>query len=236
MSARKARGVILYDGPSELDGRRILAILTGLSRPSANRKTGAMLQVWILAAGTDPVRASARGRDASVCGACPMRWKTGGDCYVNLGQAPLAVWQAWRRGSYAPAAGAELTALLEGRSVRLGSYGDPAAVPVAVWQAVTARAARWTGYTHQWARPAAAGLKGLCMASCETEAQAALAMAQGWRVFLTRPKGATAAPQGFTTCPASREAGERTSCDRCGLCNGSRGATDRRRSISIQLH
>lgn len=233
----KPRGVILYDGPSALDGRPVLAILTGLARPSANRKTGAMLQLWILRRDADPVQASAKGKDASVCGACPMRWKTGGSCYVNLGQAPLAVWNAWRRGSYLPATAAELPALVKGRAVRLGAYGDPAALPVAVLEALAAAAGRWTGYTHQWARPAARALQGLCMASCETEAQALAATAQGWRVFLTRPKGSAGElPAGFISCPASAEAGNRTTCERCGLCNGSRGATDTRRSIAIELH
>lgn len=231
-------GAILYDGPSQLDGRPVLAILTGLARPSANRKTGAMLQLWILPRDVDPVRASAKGQDASVCGTCPMRWALKGACYVNLGQAPRAVWNAWKRGAYAAADASELPALVKGRAVRLGAYGDPAAVPVAILRALAAAARGWTGYTHQWARPSARELQGLCMASCETEAQAKLATAQGWRVFLTRPKPATGLPlpAGFITCPASNEAGNRTTCARCGLCNGSRGASDRRKSISINLH
>ena len=52
----------------------IVAILTGLRSPSANRKTGAMAQLWILSADESPVDASQSGADASVCGDCPLRW------------------------------------------------------------------------------------------------------------------------------------------------------------------
>lgn len=41
-------------------------------------------------------------------------------------------------------------AALAGLPVRLGTYGDPAAVPTVVWQTVLAQSAMHTGYTHQW--------------------------------------------------------------------------------------
>ena len=33
--------------------------------------------------------------------------------------------------------------------VRLGTYGDPAAVPSYVWESLLSRAKGWTGYRHQ---------------------------------------------------------------------------------------
>ena len=55
---------VLYEGPSLLDGEPIVAILTGLRSSSGNRKTGAMLQTWILRADVSP----AEPREAELLG------------------------------------------------------------------------------------------------------------------------------------------------------------------------
>ncbi len=71
---RASNGVTLYRGPSALDGSPIVAIATGIKRPSANAKTGAMVQVWILPDnGENPLESVRSGEDASVCGDCPLR-------------------------------------------------------------------------------------------------------------------------------------------------------------------
>jgi hypothetical protein len=98
-----ANGLVLYHGPSLLDRGPIVAVLTGLWRPSANRKTGAMLQTWILRADESPTDAHRSGADASICGPCPLRGSSGGAnrrCYVNLGRAPLAVHRTVHSGLY----------------------------------------------------------------------------------------------------------------------------------------
>ena len=41
-------GRILWEGVSPYDGTPIVCIVTGLSQGSANGKTGAMFQTWIL--------------------------------------------------------------------------------------------------------------------------------------------------------------------------------------------
>ena len=93
------KGFILYDGPSVLDGSPIVCIAT-LS--TSNRKTGAMIQTWILRADKDPVTASKLGDDVSICGNCPLRHHTGGACYVNIGQAPRSIFDGFIRGIYEP--------------------------------------------------------------------------------------------------------------------------------------
>jgi hypothetical protein len=97
-----------------------------------NRKTGKMVQVWILASDIDPIEASSLGQDYSICGNCPQRWALGGACYVNIGQAPLAIYRAYKRGSYTLFDPALHGDLLTNRKIRLGAYGDPAAVPFEV--------------------------------------------------------------------------------------------------------
>jgi hypothetical protein len=258
-----SNGAILYEGPSLLDGMPIVAIVTGLASASANGKTGAMLQTWILPRDVHPSRALDTGADASVCGRCPhrpqyacrdcgmiafaeerdasgacclcgsRRLKRMRSCYVRM-QAPPSVWKAYKRGRYRRISDPrELAALGAGRAVRLGSYGDPAAVPFRVWQAFTARSASHTGYTHQ--RDAAGfdtRLLQLCMVSADRASDADEAHAMGARAFFVRPKGAPL-PRGFGQCPAAAEAGRRVTCEACGLCGGS---AVNARSMSIEAH
>jgi hypothetical protein len=90
----EAIGLIAYDGPSLLNDRRVVAIVTGVARPSSNVKTGNMIQTWILLADRHPLEARKSGADAAVCGDCVHRR---GSCYVALNHAPSAVWHAYRR-------------------------------------------------------------------------------------------------------------------------------------------
>lgn len=225
---------ILYEGPSLLDGSPIVAIATGFARGSANRKTGAMIQTWIMRSDVEPHHATKTGEDSTVCGGCPHRPSAGGACYVAVFQAPLAVYRAYKRGKYPRATQATSRAALgAGRKLRLGSYGDPAAVPAAVWEAFTRDAATWTGYTHQWRLPAASALRTLCMASVDSDAERTEAQGAGWRTFRVRTAEEPLA-KGEIACPASDEAGKRTTCAECNLCKGS--ASKSRRSIAIIAH
>lgn len=217
-------GFVIFEGPSLLDGAPVVVI--AITR-STNRKTGDMVQTYILRADVAPVEALKTGADASVCGACKHRPLLGGACYVNVGQGPRAVWEAYRRGRY-PASPRVAQALAVGRVVRLGTYGDPAAVPAEVWEHLIAGAAGHTGYSHQWENPALsadhrARIGRLCMASADTAAERARALAQGLRTFRVRTADAPVLPGEFV-CPASEEAGKRRTCDTCKACDGtSRG-------------
>jgi len=104
------------------------------------------------------------------------------------------------QGSRNAKTGAEI---LRGRTVRLGAYGDPAAVPFQVWQALLAYAAAWTGYTHQWRR--APELAAYCMASVDTPGERAEARFLGFRTFRVRAAG-QAVETREVVCPASAEA------------------------------
>jgi hypothetical protein len=226
----KHNGFVLYHGASILDGAPIVAIVTGTRKSSANAKTGAMLQTWIMRADQAPTVALKSGADASICGQCPRRPKLGGDCYVNVARAPLAVWNAWQRGAYPVSR--DHMAIGAGRNVRLGSYGDPAAVPAYVWQVLTMQAKMHTGYTHQW-RTAAPEYRALCMASVDSRAELNAARAAGWRAFRVRYATEPLAPR-ESVCPASEEAGKRLTCETCGACNGAQSG--RHGSIAIVAH
>lgn len=214
--------MIIYDGPSELDGAPIVCVLTS----STNRKTGDMLQTWIMRSDVPPLQASRDGLDASVCGDCPHRWHLGGACYVNLGRAPTAVWQKFARGGYPTK---NPLYIARGRVVRVGSYGNPSAVPAYVWEALLTGARGWTAYEHL-----SAELAPFAMMSVDSPEQASEAAEQGLRYFRVGPPGSSPAPN-EVLCPASEEAGKKTTCAECLLCGGTR-PDDKRRSVFIPAH
>lgn len=230
---------VFYRGPSMIDGAPIVAIATGLdARGSRNDKTGALVQTWIIRSDVAPHVAVQSGADASVCGDCPLRGSVvdghnvGRSCYVKVFQAPLSVFKTVAAGKYPEVSPSDAAALVAGRVVRLGSYGDPAAVPFEVWQALLSRAASHTGYTHQWRRcdPRFAAY---CMASCETTADHVEAKAHGWRTFRTR-LAHEALNAREIVCPASEEAGKKTSCAACKACGGNEAKA--RVDIAIIAH
>lgn len=235
-------GIILYSGPSVLDGEPIVVILTGLQTGSGNRKTGDMLQTWILRSDVDPVAAVKAGDDASICGQCPHRLRPheGGrlrrTCYVNLGQAPLGVYRAYRRGVYLDATDGRVRWPEAGtRALRIGSYGDPAAVPIGVWESLVdrLRPTRRTGYTHQW-RTCDPRFSDFCMASADAPADVPTANAAGWRTFFVVPHGSEVPPAAIQ-CPSDpARAGKTVGCADCGMCAGSGGKY--RRNIYIRPH
>lgn len=243
--------IVLYSGPSMLDGEPIVAIAT---LGSSNDKTGPMVQTWILRADADPMVTSKAAADSSVCGDCPRRHSTGGDCYVTLFQAPLSVWRAWDRAGRPgpnwtePKTLAKLQTAAQAHGFRMGSYGDPAAVPHHVWRDALAQLQPrvHTGYTHQWrklhARMRRPGItthafnrahehwdwfRDNVMASCDTMADAAEARSMGWRYFLAvSPDQASNVPERTVLCLAEKAKDPKT-CETCGICNGAQGRATR---------
>jgi len=226
---------IIYKGPSRIDGKPIVVIATYSNR---NRKTGAVLQTYVLRADINPLEASKNGEDYSICGSCPMRGDVTTDpkrkiakgrrCYVNLGQGVLVVYKAFLRGVYPSADNAaDRKALGRGRVVRIGTYGDPAACPDEVWTDLIAEAQTWMAYTHQkpW-RP------DIAMQSADDYHEAALHWKEGRRTFRVIADLGHLDKANEALCPASKEAGARVQCAACQLCRGSAAA----KSIAIVEH
>lgn len=228
------RGVVLYRGPSLVDGGPIVAVA---SLRSLNAKTGDCPQTWVLREDVPPVQAVRSGADRSICGDCRLRGRVldgrnvGRVCYVVPHQAPSSVWLAYRRGVYRRASRGQLRRLFAGAFVRIGAYGDPAAVPVDVWRSMLADARGWTAYTHQWR---AFDLQALAMASVETDADARAAMARGYRVFRIVAPGSPRLP-GHAMCPASDEQGRRLTCMECRACNGTAAGASAP-NVQIEIH
>ena len=242
----RPRNSVIYAGPSLIDGQPIVAIAI---LKTGNTKTGQMVQTHILRTDMHPLDASKTGADVSICGACihrgtptndPTRKQaTGRTCYVNIGQGPAQVFKAYRAGKYPQATDpASIAALGQGRMIRLGTYGDPAAVPAEVWDALLSRATGHTAYTHQHDLNGPGTYRRM-MYSADSAADAQQAHAKGYRTFRVIPvkawqaQGKAALMPTETLCPASAEAGKRATCDKCKLCAGS---DTRARSVAIVAH
>ena len=228
---------IIYNGPSLLDGKPIVAIATYSDR---NTKTGKVLQTYIIRSDISPLDASKTGEDFSICGDCkfrgtpttdPMRKQAvKRDCYVNLGQGPTIVYKSYCRGVYPMADNkADRIDLGFGRVVRIGTYGDPAAVPSNVWDDLLTGCETHLAYSHQSGfRP------DIAMQSADTEEQAIEHWNNGRRTFRVILGLDDLIKGKEILCPASKEAGRRVQCNACKLCGGT--SIKSSKSIAIVQH
>lgn len=221
MPEKAKGGMVLYRGPSRIDGSPIVAIATF---KTDNVKTGDMVQVWILAdSGEKPTDAIKSDGDASVCGSCVHRGIGGGkgrSCYVNAGQGPNALYRSYLNHQYVDSTESSIQKRFRGRDVRIGAYGDPAAVPVDVWRRILRYSNGHTGYTHLWRSAENQEYRDILMASCDSVADRETAKSLGWRTFRIRLHDGDVIP-GEVICPASPEGQYRRTCDECQACNGS---------------
>jgi hypothetical protein len=221
-------GFVFYEGPSMIDDEPIIGVAT---IKTVNPKTGQMIQTWILRQQELPSEALKLKNDVSICGNCPLR---NNGCYVNVWQGPNGVWKKWKRKGYLQPELEDLEFLAEEQFVRLGSYGDPAAIPIEYTLCLLKRCLGNTGYTHQWRERHARGYKRFCMASVETNKEYHLANSMGWRTFRVRPINNPNRIKGEAQCPAADEAGNKITCAECMACCGTRNGY--KGNISIQAH
>lgn len=233
----------IYVGPSKLNGELIRGVITEttINTKLTDRLKAEVLQLWILPHDTHPIVAIADGTDESVCGQCPLRSFRNGEkvprlCYVN----PNPIGSVWRHSHDNPIISpTEAVRGSRARLLRLGAYGDPAALPFALVEelcraAEAAGIRKRTGYTHQ-ARVVDQRWRRLLMASCEGTQDALELQLLGWRTFTTVSPG-TDLPPDTITCPAANEAGGKTTCEKCGLCDGVKAGGDIRKNIAINIH
>jgi hypothetical protein len=218
------KGYIIDRGLSPINGQPYVVVLT---LKSNNRKTGDMAQAWILCEDINPVEAVQTGKDTTICGNCPHRKNKYGkrSCYVNVGQGPNSIWKAYKRGSYVDATGWELTryaAILNGKRIRWGAYGDPSIIKPGIVHTLSAYADGHTGYTHQWREEFSQAFKGLFQASCDGFADYLEASSKGWKTFTVVPKHTSITKNSYAKqCPATVE-NSVAQCATCKLCDGNR--------------
>jgi hypothetical protein len=219
-----SNGFILHE-----DRDRVI-IATGFETASDNRKTGDMIQIWILVKSVSPTEAIRTGLDRLICGNCVHRgheengrFGVGRSCYVNPGQAPQGIWKAWKAGRYSPLRSLEV---FTGRRVRFGAYGDPTWIPLSLALALAGASSGWTGYTHQWRKPSLQPWRSLLMASVDSVAELVIARSMGWSTF----RVGSEASAGESLCASERIG---TPCMDCLLCAGARGGLE---SVHIPPH
>lgn len=234
--------VKIWEGKSPYNNSNIMAILTGLNKPSKNPKTGSMIQLWILQKDEPPHKAiKYEGGDEGICGDCilsPYRSKrarqNGHDipsCYVGRRafQAPYSVWR------YNKNKPVELNKAIKSIKnstlpIRYGAYGDPAMLPESLLSKLyKAAAIGHTAYTHQAHQSWAQWLKPYAMASVSSKYDAKIYQALGWRTFRI---GKDPEPNEII-CPNYTH---NIQCIKCKLCDGKRGSDDKRKNIVIPAH
>jgi len=217
-------GLVLYEGPSQIDGKPIVVIANRIAAKSTNEKTGHMVQTFIIRSDINPVAALKSGDDESVCGNCPHRPANEGTCYVRVFQSVRSTFEAYKRNRYARPgvdyAKALLPKLFTGLAFRMGSYGDPAAAPFQIWRMCTLNAAVVNGYTHQWQDSRFQAFRLLCMASADNSTEMEKAHSMGWRTFRVRAHSEPVFKGLEVICPASKEADYKTDCASCKACGG----------------
>jgi hypothetical protein len=239
-AAKKPIGIILWTGKSLLDGERIMLVATGVyGTGTKNKKTGSMVQTYVMRRDVHPMTARRMGDDKSICGDCKHREQS--TCYVNLCHGPINVFKAFHDGSYKQFEESDLE-LFKDKYVRVGSYGDPAAVPFEVWDKICSVSKGYTGYTHQW-KICDSRLKSICMASVDSIEgylkEHELAKSMNWRTFRvfaddTGKNIYDVRQENEFVCPASKEAGVKTDCQHCRACSGHSSKT--LKDVLINLH
>jgi hypothetical protein len=237
---KKPTGLIIYNGPSLLDGSPIAVIAL---HHTTNTKTADTVQTYIIRRDADPITANRTGLDFGICGTCPQKGTPNDNdsgyaddrgCYVALIHGPLAVYKALRRHQYPDYSNAPdlIRAAGAGREVRIGTYGDGAAVPRHVWDNLLADCTGHTAYSHQALTLGSSFDAALYMRSVQDLPEAMDAWKDGARTFRVIARTDELTPAEIL-CPASKEMNYKTTCARCGLCAGN---TLNAKSIAIVAH
>lgn len=205
----------------------IVAIVT---LGTSNRKTGNMLQIWILDARMKPSESRATGADAlNQCAGCAFASNKG--CYVDP-RALASIFGAWQRGSYSPLemGSPEWAQLFDNADVRLGAYGNPSKLPIGMLSDICERSRMHTGYFHDWAQmpeSEAVAYGKFLMASCELDT-VTKAQAIGLRTFTVVPKNLPVPPQLGIECLSDSKGMQ---CIECGLCDGTARSSTRSKAL-----
>ena len=222
MKKEQIKGYVIYEGKSQINGDNIVAIVT---MESKNIKTGNMANMWIMNADIPPTKASKEGKDVSVCGDCKHRASLNGACYVILHNAPLSIYNAYKRGNYPKVTNMNI---FEGMKMRFGAYGDPNALPISLLVSIKAVVKNNTSYTHQW-KNASDTLKKFSMASVDSIEEQKQAIELGWRTFrVTDNLNDIQANE--IVCPNTTK---NIKCIDCGLCSGN---SIKGKNIVIEIH
>jgi hypothetical protein len=222
--------VVPWEGPSLFTGDKVQVVVTGLVRPSANIKTGPMVQANLIVAGKHPLDVLGTPLERAICGDCEHVGKgTKFDprtCYVHHRMLlHLALASKFPKVSLE-----KLAELLDfGRGLRLGEYGDFGLIPYEVTGTLTKSVRFWTGYTQQWDN-CDQRLRSHLMASVSSPAARAKAKLKGWRTYRIRANEFEKPEKGEIVCPFETKGMQCLECKRCD------GANSKGPDLLITIH
>lgn len=196
-----------------------------------------MTQIWIMARNLHPVESRRTGHDATLqCQGCPYASNQG--CYVS--PLPLmAIYRSYKAGDYETVTmgSPQWATLFDNASVRLGAYGNPSMLPLAMLEDICSRAYMYTGYFHDWnIMPVdlAKSYGRFLMASCEPS-NVQFAQNLGLRTFTVVSETPSDRSVGIE-CLADAKGMQ---CVDCGLCDGTARSAKRSKplpSVWIKAH
>ena len=204
-------------------------VVTIVTFASANKKTGDMAQVWILNKDIDPVTALKSGASSEICFDCPHLLNS--TCYVNIGQAPAKVYDAYKRGVYESLDLDVLKAMLKWKAVRFGAYGEPVLIPLDIVKFMAKHSRGYTGYSHQWRNIEYLEYNQYFMASADNEQDVYDAHQLGYRSFRVKGQNDNNLINEID-CP---NAATGVQCRDCTLCDGM-GVHGKGKSITVNVH
>lgn len=205
-------------------------------KPSQNKKLGLFSNIiGTYHFGIDQVLSADLTEDSASCLDCPLSYtsnggKTGG-CYTHMGLQRLGLnvmlkrlSRELRQGKIKPFNSEVFndTFITPLKHVnidltRFGIFGEPVHLPIKIVKSLILLSKSYTAYSHQWMKPQYQGYNKYFRASTHNVFETALANDMGWRVFNV------GAIDGAVNCPASKEAGRKSTCAACSLCSGTEG-------------
>jgi hypothetical protein len=216
-------------------GGEAYVVATGLTRPSANRKVGPSVQIWILPVEMLTNKFSQQhvcklGETGTGCSLLPKEVGGQGGCYVA--KMPLYNLVKACKEKRVPIWNGE-TEIFRNKFVRFGAWGEPVLIPLTIVERLIGVASGHTGYTHLWGLREYQAYRNYYMASVHTPQDAQRAHSMGWRYFSSSRQ--LIDPQQFPTktvqCPYDSSG---LQCVDCRLCGGT--ATKQVYSIQIAAH
>jgi hypothetical protein len=149
-------------------------------------------------------------------------------CYVIVSQAPTIIYKAYQRGLYREATPEQAAQHVRGRALRIGAYGDSAALPLGVVEPLADAADTVTNYTHSgcYDMTRAKQLAQFTMLSADNLEQAERYRKSGARTFrvssdwelVNGVRRVNDISDGESQCP--KTISKKVSCIDCGLCDG----------------
>ena len=169
-----------------------------MNAKTSNKKTGDMIQTWILYDGIEPHKAfKIKEYGETVCGNCPHAGYNNNSCYVKWFHAPLNVYKAYKNNRYDYFDGNY--EIFRDKSIRFGSCGDPTLIPIDIVKKIIEVSKNHTGYTHQWINKFALPYKGLFQASVDSFDEYLKANSLGFKCFYVKHESVKD-PKNFIHC------------------------------------